>query len=144
MVPSSGGESVGGSIARKGHSASPYYLAWKSRPARVKSCVRLSLSGSDMTISADSVVVATKHQVSCELDAETVILHFDKGLYFGLNDVGTIVWNQLQSPRTVRELRDAIMREYEVSTDQCEHDLVQLIQELGKQGLVEVRDVASQ
>ena len=97
-----------------------------------------------MNISADSVVVATKHQVSCVLDSETVILHFDNGLYFGLNDVGTIVWNQIQSPRTLREIRDAILCEYDVSTDQCEHDLVQLIQELGKQGLVEVRDAASQ
>ncbi len=97
-----------------------------------------------MNISADSVVVAAKQQVSCVLDAETVILHFDKGLYFGLNDVGTIVWNQIQSPRTVREIRDAIMSEYEVSTDQCEHDLMQLMQELCKQGLIEVRDVTSQ
>lgn len=97
-----------------------------------------------MNISADSVVVAAKQQVSCVLDAETVILHFDKGLYFGLNDVGTIVWNQIQSPRTVREIRDAIMSEYEVSPDQCEHDLMQLMQELCKQGLIEVRDVTSQ
>ena len=97
-----------------------------------------------MTISADSVVVATKQQVSCVLDSETVILHFDKGLYFGLNDVGTIVWNQIQSPRTVREIRDAIMLEYEVSTDRCEHDLVQLIQELCEQGLIEVHDVTPQ
>jgi hypothetical protein len=96
-----------------------------------------------MNISADSVVVAAKQQVSCVLDAETVILHFDKGLYFGLNDVGTIVWNEIQSPRTVREIRDAIMREYEVSTDQCEHDLMQLMHELSKQGLIEVRDVTS-
>ena len=32
-----------------------------------------------MTISNDSVVVAVKSQVSCQLDAETVVLHFDKG-----------------------------------------------------------------
>jgi hypothetical protein len=97
-----------------------------------------------MNISADSVVVVAKQQVSCVLDAETVILHFDKGLYFGLNDVGTIVWNQIQSPRTVREIRDAIMSEYEVSTDRCEHDLMQLMQELCQEGLIEVRDVTSQ
>lgn len=74
------------------------------------------------------------------LDAETVILHFDKGVYFGLNDVGTIVWNQIQSPHTVQEICDAIMREYEVSKDRCEQDLVQLLEELCKQGLIEVRD----
>jgi hypothetical protein len=93
-----------------------------------------------MAISSNSTVVATKQQVSCVLDAETVILHFDKGVYFGLNDVGTIVWNQIQSPHTVQEICDAIMREYEVSKDRCEQDLVQLLEELCKQGLIEVRD----
>ena len=37
-----------------------------------------------MTISNYSIVVAVKSQVSCQLDAETVVLHVDKGLYFGL------------------------------------------------------------
>ena len=70
-----------------------------------------------MTISKDSVVVAVKSQVSCQLDAETVVLHYDKGLYFGLNEVGTLVWNQVQQPRKVQEIRDAILREYEVSDE---------------------------
>jgi hypothetical protein len=34
-----------------------------------------------MTISNDSIVVAVKSQVSREVDAETVVLHVDKGLY---------------------------------------------------------------
>jgi hypothetical protein len=93
-----------------------------------------------MTISENSIVVAVKSQVSCELDAEAVILHFDKGIYFGLNDVGTVVWSLIQNPRMVRELRDIIMREYEVSADQCERDLLALLEDLSKQGLIEVQD----
>ena len=96
-----------------------------------------------MTIFDNSIIVAVKSQVSCVLDAETVILHFDKGVYFGLNDVGTIIWNLIQSPRVVCELRDAIMREYEVTADQCEHDLLELLQDLCKQGLIEVRGAAA-
>jgi hypothetical protein len=92
-----------------------------------------------MTISTDSVVVAVKSQVSCQLDAETVILHYDKGLYFGLNEVGTLVWNQVQQPRKVHEIRDAILRVYEISDEQCERDLLKLLGELSEKGLVEVR-----
>jgi len=95
-----------------------------------------------MTISKDSVVVAVKSQVSCQLDAETVVLHYDKGLYFGLNEVGTLVWNQVQQPRRVQEIRDAILREYEVSDEQCERDLLKLLGELSEKGLVEVRHAA--
>jgi hypothetical protein len=95
-----------------------------------------------MTISRDSVVVAVKSQVSCQLDAETVVLHYDKGLYFGLNEVGTLVWNQVQQPRKVQEIRDAILREYEISAEQCERDLLKLVGELAEKGLVEVRHAA--
>lgn len=93
-----------------------------------------------MTISKDSVVVAVKSQVSCQVDAETVVLHFDKGLYFGLNEVGTLIWSQVQQPRKVQEIRDAILREYEVSDEECERDLFSLLGELSEKGLLEVRD----
>ena len=96
-----------------------------------------------MTISEDSVVVAVKSQVSCQVDGETVVLHFDKGLYFGLNEVGTLIWNQVQQPRKVQEIRDAIRREYEVSGEQCERDLFTLLEQLSEKGLVEVRDATA-
>lgn len=96
-----------------------------------------------MTISKDSVVVAVKSQVSCQVDAETVVLHFDQGVYFGLNEVGTLIWNQVQQPRKVQEIRDAILREYEVSHEQCERDLFSLLRELSDKGLVEVHDATA-
>lgn len=91
-------------------------------------------------ISRDSVVVAAKAHLSCQVDAETVLLHVDKGLYFGLNDVGTLIWKQVQQPQKVQVIRDAILREYEVSPEQCERDLFQLLGELSEKGLVEVSD----
>src|ERR1700758_5170480 len=93
-----------------------------------------------MAISSDSVVVAVKSQLSCQVDADTVVLHFDKGLYFGLNEMGTLIWNQIQQPRKVQEIRDAILREYEVSSEECERDLFSLLRELSDKGLVEVHD----
>jgi Coenzyme PQQ synthesis protein D (PqqD) len=96
-----------------------------------------------MTISNDSILVAVKSQVSCQLDAETVVLHFDKGLYFGLNEVGTLIWNQVQQPRKVQEIRDAILREYEVSNEQCERELLTLLGELSENGLVQIRDATA-
>jgi coenzyme PQQ synthesis protein D (PqqD) len=90
-----------------------------------------------MTISKDSVVVAVKSQVSCQLDAETVVLHYDKGLYFGLNEVGTLIWKQVQHPRKVQKNRDAILREYEVSNERCERELLTLLGELSENGSVQ-------
>ena len=91
-----------------------------------------------MTISSDSVVVASKQQVSCDLEGDTVILHFGKGVYFGLNDVGTLVWSMLQSPMKVSHIQEAVMREYEVSVEICQRDVLSLLTELQAQGLVEI------
>lgn len=96
-----------------------------------------------MTISNRSIVVVTKSQVSCRLDTQSVILQIDHGVYFGLDDVGTAIWNHIQSPTRVEEIRDAIVLEYDVTMDRCELDLLNLLQELENHGLIEVRDQAA-
>lgn len=93
-----------------------------------------------MAISGNSIIVATSTQLASDLGEEIIILECVKGVYFGLNGVGRVVWKQIQSPCRFEAIRDAIMREYEVSADRCEQDLVNLIQELHQQGLVEIRD----
>jgi len=97
----------------------------------------------DKTISRDSIVNVTQVQVSCEVHGETVILHFDSGNYFGLNDVGTLTWKMMAQPRSVSELRDAILREYEVEPEQCERELLDLLEELRERRLIEVRSLAA-
>ena len=93
-----------------------------------------------MNISKNSIVVAAESQVSCALNEETVILHFDKGAYFGLNEVGTAIWQQLQKPQSVIAIRDAIVAEFEVEQAQCESDVLCLLGKLHDEGLIEVRN----
>jgi len=94
----------------------------------------------NVEVSRESVVNVTRALVACEVNGETVILHFESGDYFGLNDVGTLVWRMIEQPRSVSELRDAILREYEVDDNQCERDLLDLLKELHRRGLIEVHD----
>jgi len=91
-------------------------------------------------IGTDSIVVASASQTSCELHGETVILEFDKGAYFGLDDIGTVIWQLLQSPRPVRALCQTIVEQYEVDPVVCEHDIVRLLEQLHAERLVEVRN----
>ena len=95
--------------------------------------------GADVAISSHSVVMATDSQTSCELHAETVILDFNKGAYFGLDEIGTLIWRQLQEPRTVRAVCDAVVEQYEVDPTTCEQDVIRLLETLQAEGLIEVR-----
>ena len=96
-----------------------------------------------MNLSPDAYIVATPKNLSCELDADTVILHLESGIYYGLNQVGTTVWKLIQQPRRLADLRQAIVAEYLVEPAVCERDLEALLQDLTQAGLVEVRGDAA-
>jgi hypothetical protein len=87
-------------------------------------------------LSRSSTVVATGNQACCSLAEEAVILDLKAGMYYGLNSVGARVWNLIQQPRTVQQVRDAIMEEYDVDPDRCERDLLVLLQDLVGRELV--------
>jgi hypothetical protein len=89
-------------------------------------------------IAEDSIVVATQSQISCVLEKDTVILEFEKGHYFGLNEVGTLVWNQIQKPRKVREIQESILHDYQVEPAECGRDVIQLLEQMQNEGLIRV------
>lgn len=87
-----------------------------------------------------SIVVVSNDQISSNLSGEAVILNLNSGVYFGLNEVGASIWNLLQKPISVGEIRDAMVEEYEVEIAQCEQDLLSLLENLLAAGLIEVRE----
>src|SRR5579872_4425010 len=90
------------------------------------------------TLSENTVVVASKDQVSCNLGDEAALLHMNKGVYYGLDPVGAQIWKLLQSPRRVAEIHEAVSREYDVEPERCERDLRALLERLLEEGLIEV------
>jgi hypothetical protein len=88
------------------------------------------------SLSLTSRVVVTPGHLSCDLAGDVVVLNVADGFYYGLNEVAATVWQLLQEPRTVRQIRDALMAEYEVEAEQCERDLLVLLADLVTRGLV--------
>lgn len=91
-------------------------------------------------LSGRSSVVAAKEQVSCSLADEAVILNLKAGVYYGLNPVAARIWSLIQEPRSVREVRDTLVEEYNVDPDRAEGDLLVLLQDLAARDLIKVKD----
>jgi hypothetical protein len=79
----------------------------------------------------------------CDLTDEVVILDLSSGIYFGLQGVGSAVWRQIQTPKTVQQVVDAILLEYEVSREECEAKVIGFLEELAAHGLIAVDQYAS-
>jgi hypothetical protein len=67
---------------------------------------------------------------------ETVILDLATGTYFGLDPVGARIWELLGEGKTLVEVCDQMLEEYEVAREELERDTLKLAQDLAAQGLV--------
>ena len=74
--------------------------------------------------------------LEAELGAELVALDPQEGSCFGFNEVATLVWRQLERPKSFDELRLMLLAEYDVSTEQCTQELEALMADLVEKGLV--------
>jgi hypothetical protein len=69
---------------------------------------------------------------------ETVLLDLASGTYFGLDPVGSRVWQLVEENKTLAEVCDVMIEEYEVSRDALERDVLALLQQLADKQLVTV------
>jgi len=92
-----------------------------------------------MNFSDQSIVAATKDQVSCSLGEEAAILNTKEGIYYGLDPVGAQIWQLLQTPRKVADIQAVLVRDYDVEPERCQRDLLVLLGDLLQAGLIEVR-----
>jgi hypothetical protein len=96
------------------------------------------MSEINTNLCSQTILVASKEQVSCDLGEEAAILGMKNSVYYGLNPVGASVWRLLQQPRSVREICDSIVSEYEVTSERAEGDLIKLLEQMLQEGLVEL------
>jgi hypothetical protein len=91
-------------------------------------------------ISKSSRVVVAEDVVSCDLDGEAAILDLKEGIYYGLDPVGSRIWDLLQEPTTVDEILKVLLDEYDVELEECRKDVCDLIGELSDNGLVMINE----
>lgn len=91
-----------------------------------------------MPVSLSSVVVAAPNQLSCDLGGEVAILNTESAKYYGLNAVGARIWELIQKPTRVAEVRDALVEEYDVAAERCQAELLGMLEALAAAGLIEV------
>lgn len=69
---------------------------------------------------------------------EVVILHLTKGAYFGLDEIGARVWYLLAEDRSLQQVCDTLLGEYEVTREDLQKDLLKLVSQLRDQGLLQI------
>jgi hypothetical protein len=69
---------------------------------------------------------------------ETVILDLGSGTYFGLDPVGGRIWQLMSEGKTLGEVCDTMLDEYEVTRNDLERDVIELADKLLEQKLISI------
>lgn len=77
--------------------------------------------------------------LSQEVNGETVLLDLEGESYFGLNEVGTRIWQLLNDELNIGLVLDTLDGEYDVSREQLERDVAELLGSLEESGLIKLR-----
>lgn len=73
-----------------------------------------------------------------EIGGEGVILNLTSASYFGLDEVGTRLWQLLQDNPSLHAAVETLLVEYDVGVEQLEQDILQLLSQLSEAGLARV------
>jgi hypothetical protein len=90
-------------------------------------------------VSLDNRVTIHQDAVFRELDGEAVILQLEAGMYYGLDPVGTRLWQLIEAHGQLRPVLDAALQEFDVASDVLERDLIELVSGLAEKHLVVVQ-----
>jgi hypothetical protein len=82
--------------------------------------------------------IISEEVLSQEVNGETVLLDLDGESYFGLNEVGTRIWQLLNERLNVGLVLDALDDEYDVGREQLETDVEELLESLLGSGLIKL------
>lgn len=80
-------------------------------------------------------VVATGDAVACEFGNGLALLHLKSNIYYSLNGVGAYIWELIQEPRPILDVRSAVCMRYDVDAERCKADVEGLLKGLIEAGL---------
>lgn len=91
---------------------------------------------SQTAVSLDATVRIPEGILFKDLSGEAVLLNLNTGVYFGLDPIGTRIWQLLQDHRQLQDVLPMLLQEFEVDEARCQADLLELASTLCSHGLL--------
>jgi hypothetical protein len=87
-----------------------------------------------------AIVEAAPGLTAADLGGEAVLLDVNTGQYFGLNEVALRIFELVQEPRTVEEIGEALLVEYDVEPAVIMRDLDGFLHTLSQRKLITIQE----
>ena len=89
-------------------------------------------------ITTETVIKQIEEIVASDIDGETVMMSVENGKYYGLDDIGSRIWELIERPIRISDLIDRLLERFDVDRETCEKDVVKFLNELNDDRIVAV------
>lgn len=88
------------------------------------------------SLTPESRVVRSEDFITSTVDNELVMMSLEKGTYYGLDAIGSQIWENIAAPITIDALCQKLVDAFEVDPAQCQADVLAFLNELHQEGMV--------
>ena len=71
-----------------------------------------------------------------DLAGEKVMIDFETGKYFLLKGTANDIWEYIQTPISIKEIKEKLLLEYNVSADECLESIISFLNNLEEYNFV--------
>lgn len=100
------------------------------------------MTAGNQHMNLNQTVRFSEQVISQEVAGETVLLDLQSECYFGLDAVGTRIWQLIRDDGKLQTIYSTLLKEYEVEEAQLLADLDALLTEASDRGLITLQDAA--
>jgi len=92
------------------------------------------------SLDLNTYVQQCEDALTAKVDDEVMMMHPETGEYFGLNPVAAFIWIQLDKPKSVLEICEAVQSEFDVESDRCISDTLSFVEQMINDNLLLASD----
>lgn len=85
-------------------------------------------------------VVVNPEVLTTLVDDELGLMNVNKGNYYTLNKIGKAIWYLIEQEKSVEELIEILIKQFQVEKNICLEDTVEVLNLMDSQGLICVRE----
>jgi len=81
-------------------------------------------------------IVASTDLLTTRVDGEVMAMSVERGACYGLDPIGSRIWELVETPITVADLVARLTQEYDVDAEVCRTDVRALLSSMEAEGMI--------
>lgn len=96
------------------------------------------VNGGKEMIDLNTTIKRVRKIDATDFNDEKVMMDIENGKYYALNEVGSSIWDKIESNILVSDIVEKLLEEYDVSKEECIEEVLNYLNKLEEENLIEI------